>query len=75
MRNDTAEIMNSDATTGFNVRNQTSRSLTHDEKKAAEAAFQHQPFNPTWSQAAWHVYDGLLQAIRKSNPDTVSLCH
>jgi hypothetical protein len=72
MRNDRAETMNSEATTRFNVSKQTSRSLTHDEKKAAEAAFQHQPFNPSWSQAAWHVYEGILQATRKSN-DTACL--
>lgn len=39
------------------------RPLTHDEKKAAEAAFRGEPFHPEWSQAARHVYDGLVQAI------------
>jgi len=33
--------------------------LTHDEKKAAEAAFCGAPFNPVWSQAARKVYQGI----------------
>ena len=33
-------------------RDSTGRRLTHDELKAAEAAFQGQPFNEAWSQAA-----------------------
>jgi hypothetical protein len=40
--------------------------LTNDEKKAAEAAFQKQPFNPTWSEAARKVYDGLSAVLRKT---------
>ena len=39
-----------------------SRSISYDEHKAAEAAFQGRPFNPAWSQAARTVYDGILQA-------------
>jgi len=39
------------------------RPLTHDEKKAAEAAFQGSPFNPQWSEAARKVYWGLSAAI------------
>ena len=39
------------------------RSLTHDEAKAAEAAFQGEPFNPAWSAAAGKVYAGILFAI------------
>lgn len=39
------------------------RSLTYDEKKAAEAAFQGMPFNPDWSDAARKVYDGILMAM------------
>lgn len=39
------------------------RPLTHDEKKAAEAAFQGSPFNPQWSQAGQKVYWGLSAAI------------
>ena len=37
----------------------TSRELTYDEKKAAEAAFTGRPFNPEWSEAARRVYDGI----------------
>ena len=37
----------------------TGRALTHDEKKAAEAAFTGRPFNPEWSEAARRVYDGI----------------
>jgi len=40
----------------------TPRHLTHDERKAAEAAFAGRPFNPRWSQAARMVYDGILTA-------------
>ena len=39
------------------------RTLTHDEKKAAEAAFKGAPFNPKWSDAARKVYLGLSAAI------------
>lgn len=39
------------------------RRLTHDEKKAAEAAFQGMPFNPEWSAAAKIVYDGIVEAL------------
>jgi len=42
---------------------QQPRPLTHDEKKAAEAAFQGSPFNPQWSQAGQTVYWGLSAAI------------
>lgn len=41
------------------------RELSHDEIKAAEAAFQARPFNEAWSQAARAVYDGLVAAIEK----------
>lgn len=36
--------------------------LTHDERKAAEAAFQDRPFNPMWSQKAQRIYDGIRAA-------------
>ena len=42
---------------------QHNRQLTHDEKKAAEAAFQGLPFDPMWSEAARKVYLGLSVAI------------
>lgn len=35
------------------------RPLTHDEKKAAEAAFRRGSFNPAWSQAARKVYNEI----------------
>ena len=42
---------------------QTSRTLTHDERKAAEAAFAGRPFNPAWSESAKRVYKGLIHAL------------
>ncbi|HKC94522.1 MAG TPA: hypothetical protein VKB81_10950 [Nitrospira sp.] len=42
----------------------TSR-LTHDELKAAEAAFQGRAFNEAWSQAARNVYIGIRVAMMK----------
>jgi len=41
----------------------TPKSLSHDEKKAAEAAFSGRPFNPAWSAGARLVYDGILKAL------------
>ena len=43
--------------------NQTPRILTYDERKAAAAAFAGHPFDPSWSEAARAVYDGIL-AVR-----------
>ena len=48
-------------------RDRTGRRLTHDELKAAEAAFQERPFNGAWSQVARTVYDGILTAKNKWN--------
>ena len=48
-------------------RDRTGRRLTHDELKAAEAAFQDRPFNEAWSQVARTVYDGILAAKNKLN--------
>ena len=39
------------------------RSLTYDEKKAAEAAFRGLPFDPKWSEAAEKVYWGISKAM------------
>jgi hypothetical protein len=52
----------------------TPRSLTHDEKKAAEAAFSSRPFNPAWSASARLVYDGILKALPDSpnNPKALA---
>lgn len=38
------------------------RPLTHDEKKAAEAAFQGRPFDDSWSKSARGIYEGILKA-------------
>ncbi len=42
---------------------QHNRPLTHDEQKAAEAAFKGAPFDPKWSEAARKVYLGLSSAM------------
>lgn len=39
------------------------RDLTYDEKKAAEAAFRGEPFNPSWSVAAATAYEGIVSAM------------
>lgn len=44
-----------------------SRPLTHDEKKASEAAFRGLPFDPVWSRSAQKVYDGIVQAMGRSS--------
>lgn len=43
------------------------RQLTHDERKAAEAAFQGWEFNNAWSQVARNVYIGIRVAMMKVN--------
>lgn len=52
--------------------NRTPRGLTHDEQKAAEAAFGGRPFNPAWSASAKEVYEGLVQVLPKL-PEDVGL--
>ncbi len=42
-----------------------SRSLTYDEKKAAEAAFRGSQFDPSWSEGALKVYEGLRLAMAR----------
>ena len=42
------------------------RVLTHDEKKASEAAFRGLPMNDSWTDSAKIVYEGLLQALGKT---------
>ncbi|MDH5700923.1 MAG: hypothetical protein OEZ41_13300 [Nitrospirota bacterium] len=37
--------------------------LTHDEKKASEAAFRGLPMDDSWTDSAKAVYEGLLQAL------------
>ena len=39
------------------------KALTHDEKKAADAAFAGHPFNEAWSASARAVYDGIVKAL------------
>jgi hypothetical protein len=39
------------------------KTLTHDEKKAADAAFAGRPFNEAWSASARAVYDGIVKAM------------
>jgi len=39
------------------------KALTHDQKKAADAAFSGRPFNEAWSASARAVYDGLMKAL------------
>ena len=40
------------------------QSLTFDEKKAAEAAFNgYWPADPTWSPSAQRIYEGLVEAL------------
>lgn len=49
----------------------TPRILTHDERKAAEAAFSGRPFNPVWSASAKKVYEGLIHALPALPGETV----
>lgn len=44
----------------------TPRSLTHDEKKASEAAFRGLPLDDHWTEAAKAVYEGIVQALGKN---------
>lgn len=45
--------------------NTTPKTLTNDEKKAADAAFAGRPFNPAWSTSARVIYDGIVDALPK----------
>jgi len=49
----------------------TPRVLTHDERKAAEAAFAGRPCNPVWSESAKRVYEGLIHALPALPEETV----
>ena len=42
----------------------TTKPLTNDERKAAEAAFRGLPFNSSWSAAARVVYDGIIHSTQ-----------
>lgn len=50
----------------------TRRQLSHDELKAAEAAFEGRAFNEAWSQAARTAYDGILLAKMKLNHERLT---
>jgi Family of unknown function (DUF6573) len=51
----------------------TQKPLSHDEKKAAEAAFSGRPFNPAWSAGARFVYDGILKALPAPPNDSTTV--
>lgn len=51
--------------------NTTPKSLTNDEKKAAEAAFSGRPFNSSWSASARVIYDGIVNALPISEVSTL----
>lgn len=38
------------------------RPLTHDQRKAAEAAYLGHPFNAAWAESARAVYQGIAKA-------------
>ena len=48
------------------------RSLTYDEKKAAEAAFRGSQFDPSWSEDAMKVYEGLRLAMAQRKQQGVA---
>jgi hypothetical protein len=43
----------------------TTRALSIDERKAAEAAFQGKALDPDWTIAAQQVYAGVVAALSK----------
>ena len=45
----------------------TPKALTHDEKKAADAAFAGRPFNETWSASARTIYEGIVKALPQAD--------
>jgi hypothetical protein len=45
----------------------TPKALTHDEKKAADAAFAGRPFNEAWSASARTIYDGIVKALPRTD--------
>ncbi|MGH7256532.1 MAG: hypothetical protein ACREI3_12235 [Nitrospirales bacterium] len=53
------------------MRQPQAKALTHDERKASEAAFQGEPFNPAWSDSARAVYDGVVEAMAKRGARSV----
>jgi hypothetical protein len=57
------EMMKPGSDNGVVESNERGRDLTYDQKKAAEAAFRGEPFNPAWSVAAAVVYEGIVSAM------------
>ena len=49
----------------MNLATRQPRPLTYDEKKAAEAAFRGAQFDPTWSESALKIYEGLRLAMAR----------
>ncbi|RMH36396.1 MAG: hypothetical protein D6690_05995 [Nitrospirae bacterium] len=49
------------------------RPLTNDEKKAAEAAFRGAPFQPTWSESARRIYQGIAAAMANRGETSLGL--
>jgi len=47
----------------------TPRLLTHDEKKASEAAFRGLPLDDNWTDSAKSVYEGIIQALGKDSSE------
>ncbi len=43
------------------------RPLTHDEKKASEAAFRGLPQDENWTDSAKSVYEGIIKALEKDS--------
>ena len=56
----------SEAVQASEARSRQPRPLTYDESKAAEAAFQGQPFNPSWSAAARMVYESIVTILART---------
>ncbi len=48
------------------------RPLTHDEKKASEAAFRGIPLDENWTDSAKSVYEGIIQALG-NNPSELQI--
>ncbi len=46
-----------------------SRPLTHDEKKASEAAFRGLPQDENWTDSAKSVYQGIIEALGKDSSE------
>ena len=44
-----------------------SRPLTHDEKKASDAAFRGLPQDTNWTDSAKSIYEGIIQALGKDS--------